>query len=144
MLHATLLLLRSTIFDGSHPAISAYTQELNKKCNASRSVRHRLCSIRSGRSGKLPRMIMPCEAKTAEDIADRAAKMLISGNLSKEAMEKFSLHHQSCQRMDFACVFGWKTGFCRGSSCFQHLNLIRPLMRRLFLEPRYGSFRGGP
>ena len=36
---------------------------------------------------------MPCEAKAAEDIADRAAKMLISGNLSKEAMEKFILEH---------------------------------------------------
>jgi hypothetical protein len=36
---------------------------------------------------------MPCEAKPAEDIAGRAAKMLISGNLSKEAMEDFILEH---------------------------------------------------
>jgi hypothetical protein len=36
---------------------------------------------------------MPCEAKTAEDIAGRAAKMLIYGNLSEETMEKFILEH---------------------------------------------------
>jgi hypothetical protein len=49
MLHATLFLLESTTFDGSHPAVSAYTLELNGQCDASRSVWHRLCAKGQGR-----------------------------------------------------------------------------------------------
>jgi hypothetical protein len=70
-LHATLSLLKSTTFDGSHPAISGYTYELGGEFGASRHVWHRLCPKGQGGRGNLPTIIMPCEAKTGEAVVGR-------------------------------------------------------------------------